>query len=176
VDVTAPFRGREHTVRSKVHQCRHCDAIATSPEQAEVISNLVRDSHRQWISSEFKKARKELGFTIDSLTKATGLSRPTIARASSGATLIEASLEELLWLKIGRMRERRQEAWMAGIASGTMRPHTETESMVVSITTSTSAIFAAARKVVRPISPLDVFRREESSDEEFHTEHKALYA
>ncbi len=176
VEFTAPYRGREHTVRATVNQCRHCDAVSTTPDQAEIISERLRDAHREWISSEFKRAGKELGFTIDSLTKATGIPRATIARASSGASLIEASLEELLWLKIGKMRERRREAWMAGIASGKVKSQSEAESMVVSITTSTSALFAAAKKVVRPISPIDVFGREEPSIDERHTEHKPLYA
>lgn len=176
VEMTAPFRGREHTIRSKVNQCRHCDAISTTPEQAAAVSTLVRDIHRQWISDEFKRAQRELGFTIDGLAKATRIPRATVARASSGGSLIEGSLEDLLWLKIRKMREDRREAWMAASASGSAKPDVDRRLIYVSVTTSSTAVFAAARKVFCSTSPLAVRQQGNTSSESIHSDCGYEYA
>jgi len=107
VEISAPFRGTQHTVSASVNQCRHCDAISTSPEQLEAISAKVRDAHKVWVAMRFKKAMKELGLTIDGFVMETGLPRATVARASSGEPLIEASNEKLLWHEIETLREKR---------------------------------------------------------------------
>lgn len=176
VEMTAPFRGRQHTIQAKVSQCRHCDAVSTTPEQAEIISALVREAHRQWISAEFKKAQRELGFTIDSFTAATGIPRATLARASSGGSLIEASLEELLWLKIRTKAEERMKTWMAAIPSGEERIHSDAHLIFVSITTSASEVFSTAHKIISSTSPLDLRRQDAPAGEEQHFEYEALYA
>ena len=54
--ISAPFRDAQHTVSAPVNQCRHCDAISTSPEQFEAVSAKVREAHKAWVAAEFKKA------------------------------------------------------------------------------------------------------------------------
>lgn len=111
VEFSSPFRGAQHTVSASVNQCRHCEAISTSPEQIEAISAKVREAHKGWVAARFKKAMKELGLTIDGFVKESGLPRATVARASSGEPLIEASNEKLLWHEIEALRHKRI-AWI----------------------------------------------------------------
>ena len=107
VDFTTPFRDTEHKFRAEVNQCRHCDAISTTPEQVEKISAEVREAHRVWISKKFKTACKELGVSIRELVTLTGIPHATLARASSGERLIEATVEKLLWKEIKVLRDKR---------------------------------------------------------------------
>lgn len=121
VDFSAPFRDAQHTVSAPVNQCRSCDAISTSPEQFEAVSAKEREAHKTWVAAEFKKAMKELGLTIDGFVKATGLPRATVARASCGESLIEASNEKLLWHEIEALRQKRIARLCTGMAMNTLR-------------------------------------------------------
>jgi len=170
--MTAPFRGREHAIQAKVNQCRHCDAISTTPKQAETISAQVRDAHRQWISSEFKKARKELGFTIDSLAAATGIARATIGRASSGGSLIEASLEDLLWLRINEMREKNLKSWMATSHPGEARIYSETTLVSDSLTNSASTVLIVASRAFCSTSPINLRGQDPLSNGELQIDYE----
>ena len=105
VEFVAPFRDTEHSFRAEAHQCRHCDAISTTPEQVEAISAKVRDVHKAWISQKFKSASNELGVSIRQLVALTNIPQATLARASSGESLIEATVEKLLWKEIEALRE-----------------------------------------------------------------------
>lgn len=107
VDFVAPFRDTEHSFVANVNQCRNCDAISPSSEQTDAISAKVREEHVQWISRELTKAREELGLTIDGFVNQTGMPRATVARASSGESLIDASTEKLLWTETARLRNQR---------------------------------------------------------------------
>lgn len=107
VEFTAPFRETEHSFRAEAHQCRHCDAISTTPEQVKAISAKVRDAHKAWISQTFKEACRELGVSIRDLVGLTDIPFATLARASSGESLIEATVEKLLWREIEVLRESR---------------------------------------------------------------------
>lgn len=107
VEFVAPFRDTEHSFRAEAHQCRHCDAISTTPEQVEAISAKVRDAHKAWISQKFKSASNELGVSIRQLVALTNIPQATLARASSGESLIEATVEKLLWREIEVLRESR---------------------------------------------------------------------
>jgi hypothetical protein len=106
VEFVAPFRETEHSFRAEAHQCRHCDAISTSPEQVEAISAKVRDAHKAWISQKFKEACRELGVSIRDLVGLTDIPFATLARASSGESLIEATVEKMLWQEIEVLRQR----------------------------------------------------------------------
>lgn len=113
VEFVAPFRDTEHCFRAEANQCRHCDAIATTPEQVEAISGKVRDAHKTWISQKFKQSCRELGVSIRELVNLTGIPFATLARASSGESLIEATVEKLLWIEIERLTEESRTArWM----------------------------------------------------------------
>lgn len=113
VEFTAPFRETEHSFRTEAHQCRHCDAISTTPEQVEAISAKVRDAHKAWISSEFKKAQQELGLSIRGLAAVISIPQATLARISSGELLVEATVEKLLWQEIGDLRKSHlASAWL----------------------------------------------------------------
>ncbi len=103
---TSPFRGIDHTVSASVNQCRNCDAISTTLEQSEAISLKVREAHKAWVSKKLKDAMKELSLTIDGLVHKTGFARATVARASSGEPLIEASIEKLLWHEIDELQKK----------------------------------------------------------------------
>lgn len=124
VEFVAPFRETEHSFRAEAHQCRHCDAISTTPEQVTAISAKARDEHKAWISGKFKKAQKELGLSIRDLAASISIPQATLARISSGESLIEATLEKLLWKEIQSLREAQVAvSWMqmsavsAGISS-----------------------------------------------------------
>jgi hypothetical protein len=107
VDFVAPFRDTQHSFVANVNQCRNCDAISPSSEQSDAISAEVRKEHVRWISRELTKAREELGLTIDGFVSQTGMPRATVARASSGESLIDASTEQLLWSQVARLRNLR---------------------------------------------------------------------
>ena len=107
VDFVAPFRDTQHSFVANANQCRNCDAISPSSEQTDAISAQVREEHVRWISEELTKARNELGLTIDGFVNQTGMPRATVARASSGESLIDASTEKLLWSEIARLRNLR---------------------------------------------------------------------
>ena len=113
VEFTAPFRDAEHLVRAEVNQCRHCDAISTTEEQSAVISAQVRDAHRKLISEKLKKAQKELGLSLRELAEKTCIPFATLGRISSGEHLIEATMEKLLWMEIGKLTHARiMEGWL----------------------------------------------------------------
>jgi hypothetical protein len=123
VGFTSPFRGIDHTVSASVNQCRHCDAISTTPEQFEVITVKVRDAHKAWVSKRLKNVMKELSFTLDGLVHKTGLARATVARASCGDMLIEASTEKLLWHEIEILqRERIARIWTTMEVAAAVNP------------------------------------------------------
>ena len=107
VDFVAPFRDTEHSFVANVNQCRKCDAISPSAEQTNAISAQVREEHVRWISQELTKARAELGLTIDGFVSQTRMPRATVARASSGESLIDASTEKLLWSEVSRLKQQR---------------------------------------------------------------------
>ncbi len=106
VEFVAPFRETEHSFRVEAHQCRHCDAISTTPEQLEAISRKVRDAHKAWISQKFKKACRALGVSIRDLVGLTDIPFATLARASSGESLIEATVEKMLWQEFEVLRQK----------------------------------------------------------------------
>ncbi len=113
VEFTAPFRDAEHLFRAEVNQCRHCDAISTTEEQSAVITAQVRDAHRKLISEKLKKAQKELGFSLRELAEKSCIPFATLGRISSGDHLIEATMEKLLWMEIGKLtRARIMEGWL----------------------------------------------------------------
>ena len=113
VEFVAPFRETEHSFRSEAHQCRHCDAISTTPEQVEAISVGVRDAHKAWISQKFKEACREQGVSIRDLVGLTAIPFATLARASSGESLIEASVEIMLWQEFEVLRQKHlASAWI----------------------------------------------------------------
>lgn len=113
VEFVAPFRETEHSFRSEAHQCRHCDAISTNPEQVKATSIKVRDAHKAWISQKFKKASRELGVSIRDLASLTDIPFATLARASSGESLIEASIEKMLWQEFEGLRQKHlASAWI----------------------------------------------------------------
>lgn len=106
VEFVAPFRETEHSFHSEAHQCRHCDAISTTSEQVEAISVRVRDAHKAWISQKFKEACRELGVSIRDLVGLTDIPFATLARASSGESLIEATVEKMLWQEFEVLRQK----------------------------------------------------------------------
>lgn len=107
VEFTAPFRDTEHGFRTEVNQCRHCDAISTTEEQSAAISAKVRESHRKWMSERLKAAQRELGLSLRDLAERTGIPFATLGRVSSGEHLIEATMEKLLWMEIGKLTHER---------------------------------------------------------------------
>lgn len=132
VEFTAPFRDTEHLVRAEVNQCRHCDAISTTEEQSAVISALVRDVHQRWISEKLKKAQKELGMSLRDLAEKSRIPFATLGRISSGEHLIEATMEKLLWLEIGKLNQARiTERWLQmgqqafRVTNGTVRVNSD---------------------------------------------------
>jgi hypothetical protein len=159
VEISAPFRGTQHTVSASVNQCRHCDAISTSPEQLEAISAKVRDAHKVWVATRFKKAMKELGLTIDGFVMQTGLPRATVARASSGEPLIEASNEKLLWHEIETLREKRFVRMCTAMSQrGKMRPI-----VIIQASTQQAAIQISYAKILKTVeqSPVIAPRQDE---------------
>ncbi len=123
VAVTSPFRGVDHTIFACVNQCRHCDAISTTPEQFEAISGKVRDAHKAWVAKELKNALKGLGMTIDSFVRKTDLARATVARASCEESLIEANTERLLWHEIDELRRKQiAHIWTTMVANVAEHP------------------------------------------------------
>jgi hypothetical protein len=159
VEFSAPFRGVQHTVSASVNQCRHCDAISTSPEQVEVISAKVREAHKGWVAARFKKAMKELGLTIDGFVKETGLPRATVARASSGEPLIEASTEKLLWHEIETLREKRFMRMYT--AMGRMKR--TSPRVIIHVSTQKAAIQISYAKILKTVeqSPVIATRQDE---------------
>jgi hypothetical protein len=154
VGFNSPFRGIEHTVSASVNQCCHCDAIFTTPEQLEAISLKVRDTHKTWVSKELKKVMKELNITIDGLVQKTGFARATVARASSGELLVEASTEKLLWHEIEELRrERIKQIWTTMVLRDVMHPR-ETIRIKVHTSYQHSAVNYAAVMKTTAYSPL----------------------
>ena len=113
VEFVAPFRETEHSCLSEAHQCRHCGAISTTPEQVEAISVRVRDAHKAWISQKFKEACRALGVSIRDLVGLTDIPFATLARASSGESLVEATVEKMLWQEFEVLRQKHlASAWI----------------------------------------------------------------
>lgn len=113
VNFSAPFRDVEHSVQTLVHQCRHCDAIATSEEQSETLLVKVQEAHTKWISDKLKRTQKELGLSLRDLAEKTCIPFATLGRISSGGHLIEATMEKLLWMEIGKLTHaRNMEGWL----------------------------------------------------------------
>jgi len=113
VNFSAPFRDVEHPVQALVHQCRHCDAIATTEEQAESLLVKAREAHMKWLSDNLKKAQKELGLSLREFAEKSGIPFATLGRISSGDHLIEATMEKLLWMEIGSLTHaRKTERWI----------------------------------------------------------------
>ena len=111
--VTAPFRGVEHSVSAQVHQCRHCDAIATTEDQSDFLLAKAREAHTKWISEKLKAAQKELGLSLRELAEKSAIPFATLGRISSGDHLVEATVEKLLWLEIGKLTHARYaERWI----------------------------------------------------------------
>lgn len=154
VAFTSPFRGIDHTFSANVNQCRHCDAISTTPEQFEVISLKVRDAHKAWVSKELKNVMKELNITIDGLVQKTGFARATVARASSGELLIEASTEKLLWHEIEELRSERIAKIWTTMAVGDVVQPCETIRIKVHTNEQHSAVSYAAVMKTAAYSPL----------------------
>lgn len=154
VGFNSPFRGIDHTVSASVNQCRHCDTITTTPEQHEAISLKVRDAHKAWVSKELKKVMKELNITIDGLVQKTGFARATVARASSGELLIEASIEKLLWHEIEELRrERITQIWTTMVVGEVVHP-SETIRIKFHTNDQHSAVSYAAVMKTAAYSPL----------------------
>lgn len=105
VPFIAPFRDAEHEFRAEVHQCRHCDAVTTTEEQSAAISAQTRNAHQKWISEKLKAAKKELGLSLRDLAEKSGIPFATLGRVSSGEHLIEATMEKLLWMEIGKLTQ-----------------------------------------------------------------------
>jgi len=113
VNFTAPFREVEHSVQALVHQCRHCDAIATTEEQSEALLVKSRVAHTKWISEKLKKAQKELGLSLREFAERSVIPFATLGRISSGDHLIEATMEKLLWMEIEKLTHtRKTERWI----------------------------------------------------------------
>lgn len=159
MDFVAPFRDTEHKFIANMNQCRNCDAISPSSEQIDAISAQVREEHVRWISQELTKAREELGLTIDGFVNQTGMPRATVARASTGKSLIDASTEKLLWSEVARLRNLRYiRQWTA------MQPRALDFSCEVEIVRSSGSQMISVRNY-RPIlnnlaqSPLPTARQ-----------------
>ncbi|MBN8461145.1 MAG: hypothetical protein J0M04_25250 [Verrucomicrobia bacterium] len=111
--ITAPFREVEHSVSAQVHQCRHCDAVATTEDQSEALLAKARETHTKWISEKLKAAQKELGLSLRELAEKSAIPFATLGRISSGDHLVEATVERLLWLEIGKLTHARNaERWI----------------------------------------------------------------
>lgn len=111
--VTTPFRDVEHSVSAQVHQCRHCDAITTTEDQSDVLLAKAREAHTKWISEKLKAAQQELGLSLRDLAEKSAIPFATLGRISSGDHLVEATMERLLWLEIGKLTHARNaESWI----------------------------------------------------------------
>lgn len=104
VDISAPFRSTSHDFRMEMHQCRHCDAVTTTPEQSDAISAKVRETHAQWMANKLKKIQKQLGnISLRDMADCTQISFATLGRISAADHLVEESTENSVFAELEKL-------------------------------------------------------------------------
>lgn len=98
------FRDQLHEVRAEVMQCRYCAAITTTPEQTEALLQKLQEAHAQWISQTLKSTKRALTLSHRGFATAVNISSATLSRAIKAESLIDPSTEELLLIKIKRLK------------------------------------------------------------------------
>jgi len=98
------FRDQLHEVRAEVMQCRYCDAITTTPEQTEALLQKLQEAHAQWISQTIRSAKRTLTLSHRGFATAVNISSATLSRAINFESLIDASTEELLLIKVKKLK------------------------------------------------------------------------
>jgi hypothetical protein len=110
VDISAPFRSTTHEIRMEMHQCRHCDAVTTTPEQSAAISAKVREAHCQWLATKLKKIQKQLGgMSLRDIEDKTKISFATLGRISASSPLVEESMEIFVFHELDKLVQSRKE-------------------------------------------------------------------
>lgn len=99
------FRGQSHEIRTEVLQCRHCDAITMTPAQVDSNLQRLQDTHSTWISKTIKSTKRYLGLSHRRFATAVNIGPATLSRAISTESLIDASTEEFLLIKIQKLKQ-----------------------------------------------------------------------
>ena len=102
------YRDQTHTVQVEVTQCRHCDAVITSPSQNAALLKKSEEAHRGWIAQTLKAARKKLKLPQREFAVALGVGTATLSRALKGESTIDQSTEALALIRIKEL-EKAQE-------------------------------------------------------------------
>lgn len=122
---TTKFRNQNHAIHAEVMQCRHCDAITTTAEQDAKLITQTRQAHCQWIKDTIQSARKTLGLSHRGFAEALNIGSATLSRALKAESVIDASTEELLLLKIDQLIETQEKRDLLNLKPQSFSPMTE---------------------------------------------------
>jgi len=119
------FRDQTHTIFAEVTQCRHCDTVTTTAEQDARMITQTRPAHCDWIKNTILSARKILQLSHRDFSEVINIGSATLSRAVKAESVIDASTEELLLLKIDQLIEDQEKQTLLNLQPQTFLPITE---------------------------------------------------